>query len=872
MSSIKTTQLDGDVSVGRNVAIGGRATVAGSMTVGHNFKVDGWLEAVNVRDVNKGVFLSLARLREAYPNPRDGWFAGVGSSTPFAAYIGKDGDWVATGGTVDVVVDLDEWNSQVSELRTGLTELTTQAGALETDLERKISANATAIAANKTTAHTELMEQIEATHTYIRSLDTRETQDKAELEGKIDDNTTAIANNTTAIGQLRTDVMTEVADSIDELNQRVQLLKDGGDTPKEENADTLVTRKGSCLYLKTSGDITTNGHSSFSLWIITNTQDYEALLARIVYQRADAPYGTATVLLCFHVTDDFVFDENAGYVQSGNGYIYYPAHAVSSKVSGDSSYNKYFYLTEGGTSATTPSKVAIPKGVDKIYVCSCCPTTSTLPEVQLYWTEYTTGLPEEVNDLKGDVDDLKESISTIIAKDSDNLSIIDDCVLDIPTIATALSSYINSNGSVVGHNSFTRYSITNKGYTRIRVYVGLNDVLEKGMVPIALYDENDTFLAEQSTPALYTNTAMAWYEIEVPSNVNRICISHRKTAGTSQAYAYGVMNVAFSNAKDITTANNKISSLKSSISANARVVGYDSYYNRRAGMVSENRSYNSTVFSPFIKQPEPTGKRVRAKCVIPNFCYATQGGAIYNRLFVTASASGNVTFADMATCRKLQYSSGMIKEDAHNNGAFFSNYFYDENDTYPIIYFSDWDSTGTTYPMLNGYRIIYKDGEYSMALVNRIQLPAFSDVGVSGSCDSYMYDGKLYVLHTGIDTDKKTINYYNMPEFTPDGISVIEASDLLGSFSFDDPGTVQSGFVKDGILYCCYYYGIFAVNLISQQFLGKLHLKEVIPYEMETCFMYDGDLFVLAINRDSARIVSGISSQGEIFYVELLEE
>ena len=50
MSSIKTTQIDGDVSVGRNVAIGGKADIAGSVHVGHNLKVDGWLEAPNINN------------------------------------------------------------------------------------------------------------------------------------------------------------------------------------------------------------------------------------------------------------------------------------------------------------------------------------------------------------------------------------------------------------------------------------------------------------------------------------------------------------------------------------------------------------------------------------------------------------------------------------------------------------------------------------------------------------------------------------------------------------------------------------------------------------------------------------------------------
>ena len=53
MGTIKTTQIDGDVAVGRNVTMGGKAVIAGTVVVGHNLKVMGWLEAPNVKGVNK---------------------------------------------------------------------------------------------------------------------------------------------------------------------------------------------------------------------------------------------------------------------------------------------------------------------------------------------------------------------------------------------------------------------------------------------------------------------------------------------------------------------------------------------------------------------------------------------------------------------------------------------------------------------------------------------------------------------------------------------------------------------------------------------------------------------------------------------------
>lgn len=109
MSSIKTTQIDGDVSVGRNVAIGGKARVAGSATIGHNLKVEGWLEAPNIKDINnKGLFASSSALEAAYPTPRVGWWAMVGDSSPFAIYrCNSAGTWTATGGTASVSLTID---------------------------------------------------------------------------------------------------------------------------------------------------------------------------------------------------------------------------------------------------------------------------------------------------------------------------------------------------------------------------------------------------------------------------------------------------------------------------------------------------------------------------------------------------------------------------------------------------------------------------------------------------------------------------------------------------------------------------------------------------------------------------------------------
>lgn len=96
MSSTPTKQIDGDVAISRNVRIGGKATVRGSVTVGHNLKIEGWLDAVNIKGPNKGLFKTAAQLREAYPNPHEGWWALVGNTLPAQVYIADGGSWTAS--------------------------------------------------------------------------------------------------------------------------------------------------------------------------------------------------------------------------------------------------------------------------------------------------------------------------------------------------------------------------------------------------------------------------------------------------------------------------------------------------------------------------------------------------------------------------------------------------------------------------------------------------------------------------------------------------------------------------------------------------------------------------------------------------------
>ena len=58
MSQIKTTEIEGDVAIGRHVTAGGNATIQGNTTVKKNLKVEGWLDARNIKAQTKASSLT----------------------------------------------------------------------------------------------------------------------------------------------------------------------------------------------------------------------------------------------------------------------------------------------------------------------------------------------------------------------------------------------------------------------------------------------------------------------------------------------------------------------------------------------------------------------------------------------------------------------------------------------------------------------------------------------------------------------------------------------------------------------------------------------------------------------------------------------
>ena len=141
MASVSNKHIDGDATVARHVTAGGNVTVRGSAKIDHNLKVSGYLDAPNLRGPIKGLFLSEESLNSAYPNPKSGWAALVGTTLPAHVYMAIDGKWTPqynddgtpkTGGEFNLA--LDDYVDQVNDLSDRVDDLETDMAAAKKDI------------------------------------------------------------------------------------------------------------------------------------------------------------------------------------------------------------------------------------------------------------------------------------------------------------------------------------------------------------------------------------------------------------------------------------------------------------------------------------------------------------------------------------------------------------------------------------------------------------------------------------------------------------------------------------------------------------------------------------------------------------------
>lgn len=123
--SVSNKAIGGDVSVGRNVAMGGKAIIQGNAVVGHDLRVKGYLEAPNIIGINKGVYDSEESLNSAYPQPKNGWIAGVMGGGEITLWRVEEGEWVETEDTMTFAFNSSYYDSELDQLQDDVRMLLT---------------------------------------------------------------------------------------------------------------------------------------------------------------------------------------------------------------------------------------------------------------------------------------------------------------------------------------------------------------------------------------------------------------------------------------------------------------------------------------------------------------------------------------------------------------------------------------------------------------------------------------------------------------------------------------------------------------------------------------------------------------------------
>lgn len=233
-----SNRIEGDLVVGRNIYAGGNLNIPGKATIKQNLKVDGWLDAKNIKHTNKGLFPSLEVLNEAYPNPKQGWYALVGETIPANIYIVEDGEW-------------KDSNNISNDLNVDLTDYVTK-GELEAELAEvtEISNNAITIANNASAQVDNIGEQTQTNKSAIEALQsTYEQADNkiSQLESTLSSHAlnieihgSLINENTEAIAKHRSDVVKDVA-RLDAKNVEQDSEINGMKQSVQANANSFYT-------------------------------------------------------------------------------------------------------------------------------------------------------------------------------------------------------------------------------------------------------------------------------------------------------------------------------------------------------------------------------------------------------------------------------------------------------------------------------------------------------------------------------------------------------------------------------------------------------------------------------------------------------
>lgn len=264
-----------DVSVQRNIQAGGNITAQGNAIISHNLTVKGWLEANNLKGVNKGLFSDLSHLQDAYPFPEIGWFAGVSATADeitalnlpsvegqsyFVMYICEADKWEKepSGKLYRIEVDIAQVNAledDVNQLRINVDACissTNQNKEQIQSLQTQVTENAKQIESNKQSVEQAKVDAADAKQTAnaleqeVQTLKTRTDSHDTSINNvasRAIANSDKITNLDTKINEAQTKIATNQLE-ISTLNTKVSSKADLSNSEQSISAKKMLVKGG----------------------------------------------------------------------------------------------------------------------------------------------------------------------------------------------------------------------------------------------------------------------------------------------------------------------------------------------------------------------------------------------------------------------------------------------------------------------------------------------------------------------------------------------------------------------------------------------------------------------------------------------------
>lgn len=605
----------------------------------------------------------------------------------------------------------------------------------------------------------------------------------------------------------------DVEDAVQTIQNAVQTIQNAVDTAIEqiETAgglilDPTLSKSGQAADAKVTGDELNNLKANL---LDTN------LTEPTIVDKKYVKYDNGTI-----------YDTNSYcYLEASNISTYRRLH-VHTNITG--AVGICFYDADGtfisgikNTSNTSPylfdEDVDVPDGAYIIRV-SCLRANRTTLSINTTLKTMLDGINDVIDDNKLDAD---ERISGIKKLDPD---------LFVSSEMWEMGGVNGTNGALVTSNTYIR-----TGYIDVTSYKKINVVPNDGYrYAFAFYDTNKNPVGYSGAA---TNPANALpRNVDVPSNAVYFLIAVGNTSGTAANLDY---------ADEIAITGIYI--LLDAIDTLEDALGIDSGNTKYAGDKIVLSEPTQNVYSCTINQWLDFADTSLSSYLL----HLNQSMAIYGGYVFLFQDGGTVTVLDYETKEIVGMYTTPITETNHQNGAQFSNIFYDNNDEFPLLFVSRASTMPNNECLI--YRVQRNNTTFTFTLVNTINVtpvifqPTWAIDNRRNVITALAYTSANYGIETNNFIKVRTWAMPTKAEILSGNAITLNITDALLEIGLPY-AAYQQCIMHNGDIYLCYQPRtggrmIYHFDGFSGMLLSTVAMPDTVS-EMEGLYVYNGKMYV----------------------------